>query len=198
MAIIQRRESILKAIEEFDSLGREQFLKRYRFGPSKHYFLVHGGKRYDSKPIVGVAYGYENPTHGPLNWRELYGGFYTVKKCLEDLGFEVQIDSPPVDPSEMPPVHHPESILKAIEEFDLLGRDQFLERYGFGPAKRYFLVHGGKTYDSKAIVGVAYGYENPPHGPLKSQEFNGGRDTVQDCLERLGFEVEVKEPEPEP
>jgi len=87
-------------------------------------------------------------------------------------------------------IQHRESILKAIREYDSLGRDRFLQRYGFGPSKSYFLVHGGKRYDSKAIVGVAYGYENPSHGPLKSQEFSGGRETVKPCLESLGFEVQ--------
>lgn len=95
-------------------------------------------------------------------------------------------------PLRQPNIQRRESILKAIAEYDSLGRERFLERYGFGPAQSYFLVHGGKRYDSKTIVGVAYGYENPSHGRLKSQEFNGGRDTVQDCLERLGFEVEVE------
>jgi hypothetical protein len=190
MLKIRHRASILRAIEEYDSLGGDRFLQRYGFGPAKFYFLIHGGKRYDSKAIVGVAHGYENPSHGPLKWREFNGGWGTVKRCLEELGFEVQVESPVVDRFQMPPVRHRESILKAIAEYDSLGRDRFLQRYGFGPAKSYFLVHGGKRYDSKAIVGVAYGYENPSHGPLKSQEFSGGRETVKPCLESLGFEVQ--------
>jgi hypothetical protein len=91
----------------------------------------------------------------------------------------------------MPKIQHRESILKAIKEYDSLGRDQFLKRYGFWPSRRYFLVHDGKRYDSKAIVGVAFGYENPSRGPLKWREFNGGYGLARGCLERLGFEVEV-------
>ncbi|GHI05289.1 hypothetical protein AQI88_23360 [Streptomyces cellostaticus] len=47
---------------------------------------------------------------------------------------------------------------KAIEEYDRLGRDAFLRHYGFGRARRYLLLHGGRHYDSKAIVGAAHGY----------------------------------------
>ena len=49
-------------------------------------------------------------------------------------------------------------ILDAIAEYDQLGRDRFLEKYGFGPSRSYWLVHQGKQYDSKAIIGAARGY----------------------------------------
>jgi hypothetical protein len=96
----------------------------------------------------------------------------------------------------MPKIKHRESILRAIKEYETLGRDRFLERYGFRPARSYFLVHGGKFYDSKAIVGVAFGYENPSHGPLKSPEFDGGRWAVKKWLEELGFEVRIVQEPP--
>jgi hypothetical protein len=50
-----------------------------------------------------------------------------------------------------------DAVLRTIEEYDRLGQDDFLDRYGFGPARQYVLLHGGNRYDSKAIVGVAYG-----------------------------------------
>ncbi len=50
------------------------------------------------------------------------------------------------------------AVLRAIEEFDALGRQGFLDKYGFGPSREYFLRHDGSLYDSKAIVGAAYGY----------------------------------------
>ena len=58
-----------------------------------------------------------------------------------------------------------QSVLQAMEEFDRLGREEFLRKYGFGPAREYVLVHEGKQYDSKAIVGAAHGYEYPAKGP---------------------------------
>jgi hypothetical protein len=88
-----------------------------------------------------------------------------------------------------------DAILQAIRECDRIGREQFLARYGFGEAHRYFLVLDGQRYDSKAIVGVAHGYQFPAQGPLRSPAFSGGNLTVQRKLEELGFTVEV-EPNP--
>lgn len=73
-------------------------------------------------------------------------------------------------------------VLGAIAEFDRLGRDSFLERYGFRRARRYFLVHDGEQYDSKAIWGVAVGL-----GPA---DFSGGQEHAVRALRELGFEVE--------
>jgi len=78
---------------------------------------------------------------------------------------------------------------KAIAEFDELGRDRFLEKYGFGPARSYFLKIGGRLYDSKAIAGAAHGYDFPDDGPLTPDEFSGGEQTVQRVLEALDFTV---------
>lgn len=83
------------------------------------------------------------------------------------------------------------AVLDAIAECDRLGRDEFLARHGFGPARRFFLEHGGRHYDSKAIVGVAFGNQFPDEGPLRSEEFSGGVATVQRKLEDLGFSLEV-------
>ncbi|HEY8863165.1 MAG TPA: DUF3578 domain-containing protein [Candidatus Dormibacteraeota bacterium] len=85
----------------------------------------------------------------------------------------------------------PTAVLKAIEEFDALGRQAFLDKYGFSPSREYFLRYEGRLYDSKAIVGAAHGYEHPDRGPLKSTEFSGGEQTVQRKLEQLGFSVET-------
>jgi len=66
-----------------------------------------------------------------------------------------------------------EAVLAAIDEFNQLGRHDFLAKYGFKKAREYFLVYNGHYYDSKALTGVAHGYDNPQLGPLKSSEFSG-------------------------
>ncbi|MFD5831276.1 HNH endonuclease [Lentzea sp. NPDC060358] len=81
-----------------------------------------------------------------------------------------------------------EAVLKAVAEHDRLGADAFRERYGFGPARTYSLVHNGKEYDSKAIVGVAHGHL-PGRSPLNAEDFSGGQVTVVRLLRSLGFEV---------
>ena len=78
------------------------------------------------------------------------------------------------------------AILAAVEEFNRLGREAFLKKYGFGHARQYFLDFDEELYDSKAIVGVAHSYEFPNLGPLKPSEFNGGEVTVKRKLEELG------------
>jgi len=86
-------------------------------------------------------------------------------------------------------VTDPNSVLAAIREADELGRERFLEKYGFGESRQYYLRHNGKLYDSKAIVGAAHGFQHPDLGPLASHDFSGGERTVQRQLEKLGFVV---------
>ena len=83
-----------------------------------------------------------------------------------------------------------EGVERAIVEFDRLGRAAFLAQLGFGQARGYFLIRGGRRYDSKAIVGAAHGYDRPDLGPLQPQDFTGGDDTIARRLESLGFDVE--------
>ena len=71
-------------------------------------------------------------------------------------------------------------ILQAVAEYDRLGQDRFLEKYGFGAARSYWLVADGKTYDSKAIVGAAHGYL-PGREPLAAYDFSGGRRPSGAC-----------------
>ena len=85
-------------------------------------------------------------------------------------------------------------MLSALQEFDDLGRERFLDKYGFGPARDYVLVHDGKEYDSKAIVGAAHGFQHPGDGALRSDAFSGGMQTVVRKLEDLGFEVSRSSP----
>lgn len=82
-----------------------------------------------------------------------------------------------------------DAVLKAIKEYDDLGRDAFLSRYGFGKSRSYVLIHQDKHYDSKAIAGVALKYQPGVGRALRSDEFSGGANTVQAKLEELGFVV---------
>ncbi len=88
-------------------------------------------------------------------------------------------------------------VLAALAEFDELGRDAFLARYGFRKSKSYFLVRNGQRYDSKAIAGVAVAFSQPGTDALSASAFSGGEATVQAALNRLGFEV-VYEPSRNP
>ena len=84
-----------------------------------------------------------------------------------------------------------QAVLTALDEFERLGRSAFLERYGFGEARDYFVVHpvSKGLCDSKAIVGVAHGIQFPADGPLHPKSFSGGEASVARLLRTLNFEV---------
>jgi len=78
-------------------------------------------------------------------------------------------------------------ILQAIAEWDTRGGDDFLGVYGFGPSTVAPLLHEGRSYDSRAILGVAHRYAT---GRLAtSDEFHGGAQGMADLLRRRGFDV---------
>jgi hypothetical protein len=84
-----------------------------------------------------------------------------------------------------------DDVVVALDEFDSLGRREFLSKYGFGEARIYFVKRDGKAYDSKAIVGAAH---TRRHGvPLRASDFSGGEATVKKILEDLGFVVEDRD-----
>lgn len=76
-----------------------------------------------------------------------------------------------------------------MAEYDEIGQGPFLAKYGYKPARSYFVEDKGRRYDSKAIAGVAVGKQHPDRGPLKSEEFSGGFNTVRQKLEEMGFRV---------
>jgi hypothetical protein len=84
-----------------------------------------------------------------------------------------------------------QAVTQALDEYDAIGPERFLEKYGYGQAREYFVRRGDILYDSKAVVGAAYGYQFPDRGPLKPGDFSGGEATVRRKLEDLGFEVVV-------
>lgn len=76
----------------------------------------------------------------------------------------------------------------ALEEFDRLGRFAFLEKYGFGEAKEYFLVTETGNYDSKAIFAAAYERQ---HGVrFSNDDFSGGKHGAGKWLSDLGYTIE--------
>lgn len=79
----------------------------------------------------------------------------------------------------------------ALDEFVQTGRDAFLQKYRYGPARDYFVLHHNSRQpcDSKAIIGAAYGFQFPEHGPLRPQDFSGGQATVVRALRTLGFDL---------
>jgi hypothetical protein len=84
-------------------------------------------------------------------------------------------------------------VVRAIEEYDRLGQARFLAEHGFGRATAYLLIYHGRSYDSKAILGVAYKFATGVR--LGAQDFNGGIYGAAGVLGKLGFEIRnVRDP----
>lgn len=83
-----------------------------------------------------------------------------------------------------------EAVLAAVAEFDRMGRADFLKKYGYREAVSYFLLHEGRRYDTKPIIGSAFGHQHRLP-PLANDEFSGGKAAVQKALSRMGFQVET-------
>lgn len=79
-----------------------------------------------------------------------------------------------------------ESVLEAMAECDALGRDAFLARHGYRKSNAYRVEHNGRAYDSKAILGVAFGHEYDCPA-LRPSEFSGGAEHCAKLFLRLGF-----------
>ena len=80
------------------------------------------------------------------------------------------------------------NVLGALQEFDRLGSQQFFAKHGFAPTTTYALVHDGRTYPPKAILGTAY--ELATGTRLASGEFEGGKAGAVKVLTALGFTVQ--------
>jgi hypothetical protein len=81
-------------------------------------------------------------------------------------------------------------VLRAAEEYDRLGAEQFFSTHGFGPARSYELVIDDRRYPAKAILGTAY--ELATGQRLSPGDFEGGKGGAVDVLGKLGFEVEPR------
>ena len=83
-----------------------------------------------------------------------------------------------------------EAVLKAIDEFNALNREGFLEKYKFGRAQKWFIHHERRTYDVKAIAGVAHKFLGSGIRYLEVDEFKTGKGSKAfGKLESLGFVI---------
>jgi hypothetical protein len=78
-------------------------------------------------------------------------------------------------------------VLAAIHEYDEVGQDVFLGRYGFVPSQDYVLRHAEHSYDSKAVLASALGHATGT--AATSDEFPGSKAGAAKVLRNLDFEV---------
>ena len=83
-----------------------------------------------------------------------------------------------------------DDVLRAIQEYDRLGSEQFFSEHGFGPSRSYELVWDEHRYPHKAILGTAYEFATRQR--LGSGDFEGGKTGAVRVLGKLGFSVQKK------
>jgi hypothetical protein len=81
-------------------------------------------------------------------------------------------------------------VLRAIEEYDKLGPQEFFSAHGFAPTTTYDLVWGDRRYPPKAVLGTAYEFATGQR--LASADFEGGKSGAVRVLGKLGFTVEAR------
>lgn len=83
-----------------------------------------------------------------------------------------------------------DAILTAMDEYDRLGADIFLAKYGFATPKQYWVCrpNSEQVYPAKAIIGAAFGYL-PGGTAWPHVAFTGGIHGANGWLERLGFTI---------
>lgn len=89
LADITDPSAVSRAMTEYREAGRDAFLRKYDFGPSRQYIVLADGRRYDAKALVGAAHGYQFPNLGPLDHTAFSGGVTGANAVLERLGYDV-------------------------------------------------------------------------------------------------------------
>jgi hypothetical protein len=84
------------------------------------------------------------------------------------------------------PIVTRDAVLGAIARCDQLGVERFVAAYGYCASKRFVVRHAGRSYPSKAILGVAAG--------LTARDFSGGAAHTCRVLGRLGFTIREGSP----
>jgi len=82
-------------------------------------------------------------------------------------------------------------VVRAMQEYDRLGPEQFFAAHGFAPTTTYELVWEGRRYPPKAILGTAYEFATGQR--LASGDFEGGKSGAVRVLGKLGFTVAEKQ-----
>jgi 5-methylcytosine-specific restriction protein A len=74
----------------------------------------------------------------------------------------------------------------AVAEFQRIGRNAFLEKYGFAESRAYFANIDDELIDSKPLVAAIWAHQYPERPPLAAEDFSGGPANTGRALKRLG------------
>ena len=83
-------------------------------------------------------------------------------------------------------------VLRAIQEYDRVGPEEFFSEHGFAPTTTYDLLWDERRYPPKAILGTAYEFATGQR--LASGDFEGGKTGAVRVLGNLGFTIRPRRP----
>ncbi|WP_285142301.1 HNH endonuclease [Serratia ureilytica] len=174
---LSSKESVLKAIEEYKKLGRDEFLKQHKIKRFKKHTLLYNGEKYDIRGIAARAYSEQ---HGyPFKGINTDSGTEKAIQFLKDLGFEI-VETP-----------HPFEILEKDEVYkrkylhDLYGGQ---EQGGISTPKEFpvIFIFTGETGETH---GYKDGWSNNDHfsytgeGQKGNMQFTKGNKDIRDHKE---------------
>jgi hypothetical protein len=81
-----------------------------------------------------------------------------------------------------------DDVMRAIQEYDRLGPEQFFAEHGFAPTTTYALIWNDRSYPPKALLGTAHEFATGRR--LASGDFEGGKSGAVRVLGKLGFTVQ--------
>src|SRR4029450_12901765 len=81
-----------------------------------------------------------------------------------------------------------DDVMRAIQEHDRLGPEQFFAQHGFAPTTTYELIWNDRSYPPKALLGTASEFATGRR--LASGDFEGGKAGAVRVLGKLGFTVQ--------
>ena len=184
---VTETKCVLAAIEEFEEIGREEFLSKYGFNHAREYFIEYKGTRYDCKPILVAAYYHQfkpdllvatNKNEFEKHLKELKKGTggvaLKIEQLLTDMEFKVVDDGwkPPLL-GGFPEGKKDERVHKTRErrpEVIISAKNSFLEKHG----KLYCIVCG---FDFEKVYGKrGQGYIEAHH-TIPVSEMEEGHET---------------------
>ena len=134
--------------------------------------------------------GYDAPQKGFSHARSIADAFFACDayagtfQRLAALGYTGE----PVRPDNANGLSR-DAVLRVMGEFDELGRENFLRRYGYSGSHHLWIVHEERRYDMKAVWAAAHVEPKTPL-PVPMPKPNNSRHIVKPQIEKLGFTVE--------
>ena len=90
MLMFVNKETVLKAIKEFDDIKVDAMLKNYGGGESTRWYIHYNGEKYDQKLICRAAIKHRLQELGQIPAEKFKFKVRDAKRKLEKLGFDVK------------------------------------------------------------------------------------------------------------